>query len=27
LLNGVMFSGYGCFMFWQAARAQKNLGG
>ena len=27
LLNGVMFFGYGCFMFWQAARAQKNLGG
>ena len=27
LLNGIMFFGYGCFMFWQAARAQKNLGG
>jgi hypothetical protein len=27
LLNGVMFFGYGCFMFRQAARAQKNLGG
>ena len=27
LLNGAMFFGYGCFMFWQAARSQKNLGG
>ena len=27
LLNGAIFFGYGCFMFWQAARSQKNLGG
>ncbi len=26
-LNGALFAGYGSFMFWQARRAQRNLGG
>jgi len=26
LINGILFSGYGCFMFWQAKRVRRNLG-